>query len=157
MKELAAQVKAEAPRASAAPYDVNFTASAEAVYVEMRKRAEAAEARGDGSNAHCTAFRMVDEAIRKIIPSDPTNPKYRLHAPLDGMYRISNGRMRIVWIVHDTRRALLVMYIFSEEMRKDGDVKDPYAILNAMAKAGYLKSIAEEWRKAMQPPNSQIH
>src|SRR5689334_1631341 len=89
-KNLTASI-APAPK----PYAVHMTASAEQVYVDLKQKSDAAQARGDESNQHCTTFRMVDDAIRRIIPADPTNRKYALHKPLNDVYRIAKGRMRI--------------------------------------------------------------
>lgn len=139
------------------PYKVSLTTSAEAMYIELRRRCLAAEARSDFSNQNCTTFRMVDDAIRNLIPADPLNRKYALHKPLDGFYRISKGRMRIVWTVAREHRELLVVFI-SDEPRKDGDARDPYAILNNMMKQGYLNEIVAEWEQALRtPPNAMLN
>jgi Toxin with endonuclease activity, of toxin-antitoxin system len=140
------------------PYTVLLTASAEAVYLELRERALAAEARdGAATSQHCTTFRMVDEAIRNIIPADPLNRKYALHAPLEDMYRIAKGRLRIAWVAESKHRQLLILFI-SDTPRKEGDAQDPYRILTAMMKSGHLNSIVEDWRRALDiPPDSSVH
>lgn len=139
------------------PYAVHLTESAEKVYADLRDKSEAAEARGEPTNQHCTTFRMVDDAIRRIIPTDPGNRKYALHKPLNDVYRIAKGRMRIAWILAPDRRELLILFI-SVELRKDGDARDPYEILNGMARAGYLTQIMEDWRHALYtPPDAPIN
>jgi len=135
-----------------------LTATAEAVYQELRDLSIAAEARdGAATSQHCTTFRMVDEAIRVLIPSDPTNRKYALHAPLEDMYRISKGRMRLVWVVEPKHRTVLVLFI-SDTPRKEGDAQDPYRILAAMMKSGHLNDVIEDWRRALDvPADATVH
>lgn len=41
------------------PYTVEMTASAEAVYKELRRLSMEAEAKGEPASQHCTTFRMV--------------------------------------------------------------------------------------------------
>lgn len=73
------------------------------------------------------------------------------------VYRISKGRMRIAWVVAPDSRDLLILFI-SVEPRKEGDARDPYAILNAMAKAGHLTKIAQDWHAALYtPPDAPIN
>jgi hypothetical protein len=139
------------------PYEVELTESAETVYRELRQRSMDAEARGDISNQHCTTFRMVDQAIRTVIPADPTNKKYALHEPLANFFRIAKGRLRIVWVVSTEHRAILIMYI-SETLRKEGDAQDPYRVLGRLARAGYLKTVLEDWQRAFAvPPDAPVH
>lgn len=138
------------------PYKVSLVKSAEEYYLQLKKLHDEADAKGDTTNQHCTTFRMVDDAIRKLIPSDPKNRKYALHKPLDGFYRIAKGRMRIAWAVHPSAREVMVIFI-STEPRRDGDVSDPYAILNSMAKAGALDKIMSEWMALKPPPGARAH
>lgn len=140
-----------------APYKVSLTEPAERMYRELRRRSLEAEARGDHSNQHCTSFRMVDEAIRTLIPADPTNRKYALHKPLDELFRIAKGRTRIAWAVDTEHREVLIVFI-SDEPRKEGDVRDPYAVLTNMVKQGYLSDILNDWRRAFYtPPNTSVN
>jgi mRNA-degrading endonuclease RelE of RelBE toxin-antitoxin system len=116
-----------------------------------------AEARGDIGNQNCTTFRMVDQAIRTVIPADPTNKKYALHEPLANFFRIAKGRLRIVWAVSTEHRAILIVYI-SETLRKEGDAQDPYRVLGRMARAGFLKNVIEDWQRALAvPPDAPVH
>ena len=157
-REITEQLKAEkALQPPPKPYRVTLTESASKVYLELEERNHEALKNDDPTNQHCTSFRMVDEAIRTLIPSDPANKKYALHAPLTDLYRISKGRTRIAWVVDTTHREILIVYI-SDTPRKEGDKNDPYVVLNAMAKAGYLKTMIEDWRKALEiPPDSAVH
>jgi hypothetical protein len=59
--------------------------------------------------------------------------------------------------VETALRQILIVYI-SDTLRKDGDKRDPYAILNAMAKNGHLSSMIEEWRKILEvPPDAPVN
>ena len=139
------------------PYNVSLTASAKAVYLEMRRRSLEAESKGNHRSAHCKTFRIVDDAIRRLIPADPTNSKFALHRPLHNFFRIAKGRLRIVWAVAPEHRELLIVFI-ADTLRKDGDVSDPYAILGAMQKAGFLKEMIEDWQRALTvPPDAPVH
>ena len=139
------------------PYTIDLTESAEAVYLGLRQRSLDAEAKGDPSNQHCTTFRMVDQAIRTVIPADPTNKKYALHEPLANFFRIAKGRLRIVWAVSTEHRAILIVYI-SETLRKEGDAQDPYRVLGRLARAGFLKNVIEDWQRAFAvPPDAPVH
>jgi mRNA-degrading endonuclease RelE of RelBE toxin-antitoxin system len=125
--------------------------------LEMEERHRHALEQDDPGNDHCTTFKAVDDAIRRLIPADPMNKKYALHKPLDGFYRIAKGRLRILWAVEPDLREILIVFI-SDTPRKEGDTKDPYVIWNAMAKAGYLQEIVDDWRKVLAvPPDAPIN
>ncbi|HYB96500.1 MAG TPA: type II toxin-antitoxin system YhaV family toxin [Vicinamibacterales bacterium] len=139
------------------PYTISLTKSAEDAYLAMKQRSDAAIEKGDDQNQHCKTFRIVDDAIRRIIPADPTNHKYSLHQPLDGFFRIAKGRLRIAWAVETELREILILYV-SDELRKDGDVRDPYVVLNQMAKTGLLQKLVEDWKLALYiPPNAPLN
>ena len=134
-----------------------MTASAEAVYKDLHQQSINAEGKGDPTNQHCSTFRMVDEAIRKLIPANPTDKKYALHGPLSDFFRIKKGRLRIVWAVSTAHRGILIVFI-SDTPRKDGDAQDPYVVLNRLAKAGYLKNVITDWQRAFTvPPGSLVN
>ena|SRR3990167_2067238 len=134
-----------------------MTAQAKAVYLEMRQRCIDAVAKNDPTNNHCTMFRMVDDAIRRLIPSDPLSKNYALSEPLANMFRIRKGRLRIVWIADSESRELLIVFI-SNTPRKEGDARDPYRILTKMMKDGHLKNLIDEWRRLTEPaPGASIH
>jgi hypothetical protein len=151
------KLKAQSSQPKPQPYGVSFTAGAEAVYLSIEGRSRRAEEDGDPDNEHCKTFRIIDDTIRRLIPADPKNPKYGLYKPLDGLYRIAKGRLRIVWMPHPDEREVLIVYI-SETLRKEGDKSDPYAILNAMAEAGHLDSMIEDWLRAFEvPPDAPVN
>src|SRR5262249_40512162 len=129
------QVKPASP--ALVPYEVDMTASAEAVYTDLYTRAKAAEAGGDPTNAICTTFRMVDEALEKIIPRDPINKRYALRDELSNIYRLKKGRLRICWIANSKMRRVLILFI-SETQRKEGDANDPYQIFKKLLMSGEL-------------------
>jgi hypothetical protein len=139
------------------PFEVALTASAETTYLALRELSLKAETRdGNATSQHCTTFRMVDEAIRTLIPADPTHTKYALHAPLERVYRIAKGRMRIAWIVDARHRQVLILYI-SDTARKEGDAQDPYRVLTALMKSGHLNAIIEDWQKTLEvPPDAPV-
>lgn len=122
---------------SSGPYEVDMAKSAEIVYVDLYRRAKAAEAKGDPTNAICTKFRMVEEAIKKIIPLDPMNRRYALSGDLSNIFRLHKGRLRICWIASSTLRRSCVLFI-SETLRKQGDANDPYRVFTKMLRSGEL-------------------
>ena len=129
----------EFPRAepSSLLYEVDMTDSAAAVFSDLFRRARAAENRGDPSNAVCTTFRMVQEAIKTIIPADPLNPRYALSGDLSNIFRIHKGRLRICWIASSKMKRVCILFI-SESLRKEGDVNDPYRVFARMVRSGEL-------------------
>jgi hypothetical protein len=114
---------------------VYLSKAAETAYEGFYKRAAEAKKRGDPTNAHCTAMRMIDEAIDEIIPRDPFNKTYALKGVLSGIFRIQKGRLRICWIGSSRLRRVAIIFI-SETLRKAGDVSDPYRILTKALKSG---------------------
>lgn len=117
-----------------------MTASAKAVYLDLHKKSKDAEDRGDATNAHCTAFRMVREAIKFVIPSAPTDKRYALAGDLSNIYRIKKGRMRICWVASSRLRRICVLFI-SESARKQGDVNDPYRVFANMVMSGQFNDV----------------
>ena len=139
------------------PFTIEMTEPAEAVYRDLHQRSSDAESRGEHQNQHCTTFRMVKHAIRTLIPANPTSKAYALHGPFANFFRIAKGRLRIVWAVSLTHRAILIIYI-SNTLRKEGDAQDPYEVLGRYAKAGYLKNVIEDWQRALTvPPGSLVN
>jgi mRNA-degrading endonuclease RelE of RelBE toxin-antitoxin system len=124
-------------------YDVDMTATAEAVYKELGRNAKQAEQRGDYSSTHITTFEMVRDVIKRIIPSDPINRKYALRDALSNVFRIRKGRMRICWIASSKMHRVLILFI-SETMRKEGDANDPYVILQNMMDSGSFDQYFEQ-------------
>jgi hypothetical protein len=122
------------------PYEVYMAKPAEDVYVALYKRCKEAQARGDVSNAHCTTFSIVSDAVKNIIPRDPLSKNHALSGDLSGIFRLHKGRMRICWVASSESRAVWILFI-SETVRKAGDVNDPYRIFTQMVMSGQYKEI----------------
>jgi mRNA-degrading endonuclease RelE of RelBE toxin-antitoxin system len=140
--------KAAAGASSPAPYEVDMTASAEAIYRDLYRKAKDAERRGDGSSAHVTTFNMVRDVVTRLIPSDPLNRGYALRGELSNIFRLRKGRLRICWIASSKLRRVCILFI-SETLRKEGDANDPYVIFRKIVDAGQLDSIL---RAVRRPP-----
>jgi mRNA-degrading endonuclease RelE of RelBE toxin-antitoxin system len=125
----------EKPAAPSALYEVEIIPSAEAVYRKLYQKMKDAEARGQQSSSHHTTFRMVQEAIKTIIPRNPIDKAYALSGPLSGYFRIRKGRLRICWAACSSTRKVCILFI-SETLRKEGDANDPYNILTKLALSG---------------------
>jgi mRNA-degrading endonuclease RelE of RelBE toxin-antitoxin system len=125
------------------PYQVEMTASAEAVYVDMARKARAAEDAGDYANAHCTIFNMVKDAIKNIIPSDPLNKSHALRGDLSNVFRIRKGRLRICWIASSRIRKVCILFI-AETFRKEGDASDPYVIFKRLLESGKFDEVIQK-------------
>jgi len=136
-KSVKGKPEAKSPPTSSAPYDVDMTASAEAVYVDLYARAHEAEANGDPTNAICTKFRMVEEAIERIIPRDPLNKRHALRDDFANIFRLQKGRLRICWIASSKMRRVCILFI-SETQRKEGDANDPYRMFAKLLMSGEL-------------------
>lgn len=117
------------------PYEIDMTASAEAVYVDLYKKCKRAEDAGDFASAHCTVFRMIQQAIKEAIPLDPLNRKFALTGELSNIYRIKKGRYRICWIASSQLRRVCILFI-AETLRKEGDINDPYRVFAQMVMSG---------------------
>lgn len=124
-------------------YDVYLTDTAEAVYTEMHRRSKEAEMRGDTTNAHCTTFRQVQDAIKNIIPSDPINRRYALSGELSNIFRLKKGRMRICWVASSKQHKVVILFI-SDTPRKQGDINDPYRIFAQMVMSGDFDEVFGE-------------
>ena len=120
---------------AAAGYEVHLSDSAAVSYERYANQARNAVLRGEPTNAHCTALRQIDEALEKIIPSDPFNKKYALVGDLKTIYRLHKGRLRICWVGSSRQRRIYVIFI-SETLRKAGDINDPYQVLSRKVAAG---------------------
>jgi mRNA-degrading endonuclease RelE of RelBE toxin-antitoxin system len=132
--------KAAAVAPSPAPYEVDMTASAEAVYKALFRRAQDAERRGDCSSAYLTTFNMVRDVVTRIIPGDPLNRSHALRGELANVFRLRKGQLRICWIASSKLRRVCILFI-SETLRKEGDANDPYVIFQKIVDAGQLDSI----------------
>jgi mRNA-degrading endonuclease RelE of RelBE toxin-antitoxin system len=139
--------------APAAPYEVGMAPSAEAVYKKLYRNMMDAEARGEESSNHHTTFRMVQEAIKTIIPRNPIDRSYGLSGPLSGYFRIKKGRMRICWAASSATRKVTILFI-SETMRKEGDANDPYNLFTKLVMSGQFQKFLEPSSGIPQPPLS---
>jgi mRNA-degrading endonuclease RelE of RelBE toxin-antitoxin system len=122
------------------PYTVEMTASAEAVYVDLYRKAQAAESSGHAGSAHSTTFNMVREAIKIIIPNDPLNKRYALRGKLSNIFRLRKGRLRICWIASSRTRRICILFI-AETLRKEGDANDPYVIFQSLLESGRFDEV----------------
>jgi mRNA-degrading endonuclease RelE of RelBE toxin-antitoxin system len=121
--------------APSAPYEVEIVPTAAAVYTKLHQNMKNAEAKGEQNSAHHTTFRMVQEAIKTIIPRNPIDKNYGLSGPLSGYFRIKKGRMRICWAANSVTRKVTILFI-SETLRKEGDANDPYNIFTRLVMSG---------------------
>jgi mRNA-degrading endonuclease RelE of RelBE toxin-antitoxin system len=128
---------------SSLPYTIEMTTSAEAVYRDLYKKSKVAQDLGHSESAHCKTFRMVEEAIKVIIPRSPVNPLYALKGHLSNIFRLRKGRMRITWIASSVKRRICILFI-SETLRKEGDAHDPYEEFQRMLESGYYDDALEE-------------
>ncbi len=134
-------------------YDVKLTATAEKTYSRIYEEAQKCLANNDPSHPKVTLLKQVDEVIDKIIPHDPFNPKRALSGSLSNIFRISKGRMRICYAGSSKQKQLVVLYI-SETPRKEGDVRDPYAIFTHLVLSGEYDSIFEDLGIRRPPRNA---
>jgi mRNA-degrading endonuclease RelE of RelBE toxin-antitoxin system len=125
------------------PYTVEMTASAEAVYADLYRKAKAAENSGHLESSHCTTFNMVSEAIKKIIPTDPLNKRYALRGKLSNIFRLRKGRLRICWIVSSQMRRICILFI-AQTLRKEGDANDPYVIFQNLLESGLFDEVMQK-------------
>jgi mRNA-degrading endonuclease RelE of RelBE toxin-antitoxin system len=133
----------DAEPSSPIPYKVELTATAEAVYVDLFEKSKVAERLGHPESSHCATFRMVQEAVKKIIPHDPLNKSHALRGNLSNLFRLRKGRLRIMWVASSAQRRVCILFI-SETMRKDGDPNDPYEIFQRLLESGLFDQALEE-------------
>jgi mRNA-degrading endonuclease RelE of RelBE toxin-antitoxin system len=120
-----------------------MTASAEAVYAELYRKAKAAEANGHPESAHCTTLNMVREAVKTIIPNDPLNKRYALRGKLSNIFRLRKGRLRICWIASSQVRRICILFI-AQTLRKEGDSHDPYVIFQNLLESGLFDEVMQK-------------
>jgi mRNA-degrading endonuclease RelE of RelBE toxin-antitoxin system len=126
-------------------YIIELSGLAERVYKRMSEDAYACVEAGDETNSKVTQFRMVEEALDKIIPHDPFSRDRALVGPLSGIFRVKKGRIRICYIGSSSKSRIIVLYV-SDTPRKDGDVNDPYKILTKLVKAGKFDPLFDKIR-----------
>lgn len=88
---------------------IQLTATAEATYARYYEEAEGCK--GDGSNPKVKLFRTLDEALTKVIPSDPFNSQIALSGCLSDIFRFRRETLRICYIGHGPQRRIVVLYI----------------------------------------------
>jgi mRNA-degrading endonuclease RelE of RelBE toxin-antitoxin system len=135
-----ARKPAEVGAPSSLPYEVDMTATAEAVYAELHRKAKEAESQGNYSSTHITTFQMIRDAVKRIIPNDPINKNHGLRGDLSNIFRLRKGRLRICWIASSKMRRVCILLI-SESLRKEGDANDPYVIFQNMIDSGTFDSL----------------
>ncbi len=119
--------RSPASRQQLAWKEPELTEVAERVYRKLAQNAGKCIERGDHANSKVTLFRMIDDAITKLIPHDPLDPQRALSGPLANIFRLKKGRFRICYIASSEQRRIVVLYI-SETLRKSGDMADPYNV-----------------------------
>lgn len=147
-KARGAQLAKERPAAALAsgPYEIEMTPSAKAVYVQLYQNMKKAEAKGEQSSSHHTIFRMVEDAVKYIIPRDPIKRMHGLSGPLSNLFRLKKGRHRICWAASSATRRVCILFI-SETLRKEGDANDPYNVFTKLVLAGEFDEIIGRLRE----------
>jgi hypothetical protein len=138
------------PPVSFGPYRVILTATAQATYEQMFERSLAAEANNALTRNHVLEFRLVDDAIRRLIPANPGDKNYALADPLVGLFRMQRGRTRICWMIRPHNRLVLILFL-ADAPKSEADIDDPNKVLSHLVKAGYYKSDIEEWQRLTEP------
>lgn len=145
---------AEGSAPASFPYEVDMTATAEAVYTELHSKAKAAENQGNYSSTHITTFEMIRDVVKRVIPNDPINKKHALRGDLSNIFRIRKGRLRVCWIASSRMRRVCVLFI-SESLRKEGDANDPYIIFQNMIDSGTFDTLLADFGVRMARLHSQ--
>ena len=134
-------------------YAVEMTETAEKTYRRLYEEAQECIEAGQTSNSKVTRFKMVEEAIDKLIPSDPFCPERSLSGPLSNIFRISKGRLRIFYIGSSKARRIIILFI-SERLRKQGDVNDPYSLFSRLVLSGKYNDLFE--KLGVRPPDKRM-
>lgn len=124
-------------------YRIELTEGAEETYTRLSQEAQTCLDRGDRSNSKVTLFRMVEEAIDKIIPQDPFNPRRALSGPLSNMFRVRKGRVRILYAGSSKQRRIVILHI-SDAPRKAGSRHDPYVVFTRLFEAGLFDNVLKQ-------------
>src|ERR1035438_95544 len=120
-----------------------MTATAERVYVDLYRKCKTAENLGHPESIHCKVFRIVEEAVKKIIPHDPLNKTHALRGNLSNIFRLRKRRMRIMWIASSAKRRVCILFI-SETVRKQGDKNDPCEVFEDLLDSGAFDQALKE-------------
>lgn len=111
---------------------VQLTATAHASYAKSHGEAESCISQGDESNPKVRYFQQLDEALTKVIPSDPFNKQIALSGCLSNIFRFSQERLRICYLGHGAQRRIIVLYI----CQACADENDSYATFAYMVMSG---------------------
>jgi mRNA-degrading endonuclease RelE of RelBE toxin-antitoxin system len=136
-------LEAQPAAASSAPYDVEFSETAFAVYQSLHRKMIDAEKRGENSSSHHTVFRMIEEAVKNLIPNHPTDRNFGLKGPLSKFFRVKKGRHRICWAASSQHREVCILFI-SETVRKAGDANDPYNVFKRLVESGEYNDLLRQ-------------
>jgi mRNA-degrading endonuclease RelE of RelBE toxin-antitoxin system len=128
----------------AAGFKIELSEVAEKVYKRLYEEARECLERKDETNSKVKQFRMVEEALDKIIPHDPFAPERSLSGALAGIYRVKKGRIRICYVGSSANKQITILYI-SDTPRKAGDARDPYRVFTRMIQSG-------KFEKFLDPP-----
>ena len=105
--------------------------------------AEASIKAGRPTSARVKRLRLIEEAVKRIIPQDPFALSRSLSGELAGIYRVKKRRIRICYVGSSTTRKIGILYI-SEKPRKQGDKNDPYVLLTKMIQSGRFAEFCED-------------
>lgn len=124
-------------------YEVLLTKTAEKTYRKLSETAARCIEAGDESNENVTKFRMIDEAIDKIIPHEPFSRDRALSGLLSNIFRVKKGRFRICYTGSSEQRRIVILYI-SETLRKEGAKSDPYSVFARLVLSGEFDDIFDD-------------
>jgi mRNA-degrading endonuclease RelE of RelBE toxin-antitoxin system len=129
-----------------AQYEVMLSDHAAEVYAKLYRAMKDADERGEHNSAHHTIFRMIEEAVKVLIPRNPTDPQYGLRGALSQYFRVKKGRHRICWAADSKKRCVWILFI-SESLRKEGDRSDPYVVFEKLIKSGEFDRLLGKLKK----------
>lgn len=143
------------PPVSPNPYRVILTATSQAAYEAMYALSVSESASAATKNAHAE-FRLIEDAVQRLIPANPADKRYALGEPLAGAFRMQRGHTRICWISNQRGRLVVILSIVKAP-KSEADVKDADEILSRLVKAGFYKNDIEEWQRLVEPsPDATI-
>jgi hypothetical protein len=128
---------------------VQLTATAQTTYANSYGEAESCISKGDESNPKVKFFRDLDEALTKVIPSDPFNQRIALSGCMSSIFRFSRESLRICYLGHGPQRRIIVLYI----CQSCADENESYAKFTYMVMSG--KFDAAFASLGLKPPDRQ--
>jgi mRNA-degrading endonuclease RelE of RelBE toxin-antitoxin system len=138
-------------------FKVYLTASAEAAYLALRRRASEAATRGESSDPAIATFVCVDTLLRHTLPKNPFQKDYSLHKPFSELYRFDRGRLRIAWLVNGEARTVTVAFISNTPCR-EANAAERGAILKILQQQGFVGSVVDDFRRATHvPPSAPVN